>query len=279
MLPALARICLSVLLAFPIAAAAVEAIPAPGSKLPPATTNCVITAADVTVDRVGTNIPVSAIGEPVGGVTLSPPRWVEATANSVAYATVDGSIAPKDPKGKPINFRVLLPASWSRRAIQMGGGGMNGMVPMLRSDRPGSMTVDFARYGSDSGHQMGGFGGFGGPGFGRGGGGGGDDWALNEEAIRNLGYMQMKKTHDAAMVIMERVYGERPRFNYYIGASQGGREALTVAQRYPADYDGIIADVPICEFFHLDAGAGVDSHPGKAAVQLGHARQGECHPR
>ena len=48
----------------------------------------------------------------------------------------------------------------------MGGGGMNGMVPMLRSDRPGSMTVDFARYGSDSGHQMGGFGGFGGPGFG-----------------------------------------------------------------------------------------------------------------
>ena len=42
----------------------------------------------------------------------------------------------------------------------------------------------------------------------------------------------MKKTHDAAMVIIERAYGERPRFNYYIGTSQGGREALTVAQRY-----------------------------------------------
>ncbi|MGA2853521.1 MAG: tannase/feruloyl esterase family alpha/beta hydrolase [Verrucomicrobiota bacterium] len=247
-LPSLAQTCLAALFAFPIAAAAVEAIPAPGSKLP-TTTNCVITAADVTVDRVGTNIPVSAIGEPVGGVTLSPPRWVEATANSVAYATVDGSIAPKDPKGKPINFRVLFPASWSRRAIQMGGGGLNGVVPMMRGDRPGSLTADFARYGSDSGHQMGGFGGFGGPGFG--GGGGGDDWALNEEAIRNLGYMQMKKTHDAAMVIMERVYGERPRFNYYIGASQGGREALTVAQRYPADYDGIVADVPILNFSTL----------------------------
>jgi feruloyl esterase len=182
-------------------------------------------------------------------VTLSPPRWVEAAANSVAYATVDGSIAPKDPKGKPINFRVLLPASWSRRAIQMGGGGMNGMVPMLRGERLGSATAGFARYGSDSGHQMSGFGG---PGFGRGGGGGGgDDWALNEEAIRNLGYMQMKKTHDAAIVIMERVYGERPRFNYYIGASQGGREALTVAQRYPADYDGIVADVPIVNFSTL----------------------------
>lgn len=63
--------------------------------------------------------------------------------------------------------------------------------------------------------------------------------------------MQMKKTHDAAMVIMERVYGERPRFNYYIGGSQGGREALTVAQRYPADYDGILADVPIVNFSSL----------------------------
>jgi feruloyl esterase len=206
----------------------------------------VITVADVTVERVGTNILASAIGEPVGGVTLSPPRWVEATENSVAYALVEGAIAPKDPNGKPINFRVLLPASWSRRAIQVGGGGMNGTVPMLRGERPGSVTASFARYGSDSGHQMGVFGPRGG-----GGGGSGNDWALNEEAIRNLGYMQMKKTHDAAMVITERIYGERPRFNYYIGSSQGGREALTVAQRYPADYDGIVADVPIVNFSSL----------------------------
>jgi feruloyl esterase len=234
------------LLALPIALAAADAIPAPGTKLPAAASDRVITAADVTVEKVGTSIPADAIGEPVGGVTLSPPRWVEATGNSVAYATVDGSIAPKNPKGKPINFRVLLPANWSRQAIQMGGSGINGVVPMMRGDRPGSLTAGFARYGSDSGHQMGGFGG---PGAGRG--GGGDNWALNEEAMRNLGYLQMKKTHDAAMVIMERVYGERPRFNYYIGASQGGREALTVAQRYPADYDGVVADVPIVNFSTL----------------------------
>ena len=63
--------------------------------------------------------------------------------------------------------------------------------------------------------------------------------------------MQMKKTHDAAMVLVERLYGARPRFNYYIGTSQGGREALTVAQRYPADYDGIAANVPIVGFSTL----------------------------
>jgi feruloyl esterase len=106
-----------------------------------------------------------------------------------------------------------------------------------------------ATYGSDSGHQLA---------FGprRGGGPpaatpGSDDWTLNAEAIANLGYMQMKKTHDAAMVIIQRMYGERPQFNYYIGSSQGGREALTVAQRYPADYDGISATVPIVGFSTL----------------------------
>jgi feruloyl esterase len=113
-----------------------------------------------------------------------------------------------------------------------------------------------ARYGSDSGHQaaggMGRQGGFGRPGGQQAGSDhSGDAWALNDEAIKNFGYMQMKKTHDAAMVIMERVYGERPRFNYYIGTSQGGREALTVAQRYPQDYDGVLADVPVVNFSSL----------------------------
>jgi len=91
----------------------------------------------------------------------------------------------------------------------------------------------------------------GGPRLGGGGPSPADEWALNDEAMANLGYMQMKKTHDAAMVIVERLYGSRPRYNYYIGSSQGGREALTVAQRYPADYDGVSATVPIVGFSSL----------------------------
>ena len=63
--------------------------------------------------------------------------------------------------------------------------------------------------------------------------------------------MQLKKTHDAAMVLIERIYGEKPQFNYFFGSSQGGREAITVAQRYPADYDGIAANVPIVNFSSL----------------------------
>jgi feruloyl esterase len=115
-------------------------------------------------------------------------------------------------------------------------------------------------YGSDSGHQssFGRRGGRGEPSTGATASPGGransataEDWALNDEAIRNLGYLQLKKTHDAAMVLIERAYGVRPRFNYFTGTSQGGREALTVAQRYPADYDGIIANVPIVSFSSL----------------------------
>src|SRR5262245_62991706 len=63
--------------------------------------------------------------------------------------------------------------------------------------------------------------------------------------------MHLKKTHEAAMVLIERMYGERPRYNYFVGTSQGGREALTAAQRYPTDYDGIAANVPIVGFSSL----------------------------
>ena len=93
-----------------------DAVPAPGSKLAQ-TDNIVITEANVTVERVGTSIPVSAIGEPVSAVNLSPPRWVAGADAASSYAVVEGAIMPVDPCGFPINFRVVLPASWSRRAI------------------------------------------------------------------------------------------------------------------------------------------------------------------
>jgi feruloyl esterase len=194
-----------------------------------------ISAADCTAERLGT----------------SAAAWVEAVNGVPAHCRVDGAIAPvsTDPTARPINFRVILPAAWNRRAVQLGGG-MNGIIPNLTgaapvAPSPSLLERGLVTYGSDSWHQMA---------FGRGRGAAppgvnyGDDWALNDEAVANLGHAQMKKTHDAAMVLIERMYGERPRFNYYIGTSQGGREALTVSQRYPADYDGVAANVPILGF-------------------------------
>jgi len=197
-----------------------------------------IGVSECTASRLGTSIPAKSIGEPVRAVALSEPRWIEASGSTPGYCSIDGAMAPVDqsPNAPPITFRVVLPASWTGRTVQLGGGGMNGVIPNLTAGRGGPGPAQgVATYGSDSGHRA----------------DGAADWTLNDEAIRNLGYMQMKKTHDAAMVIIERAYALRPRFNYYIGTSQGGREALTVAQRYPADYNGVVANVPIVSFSTL----------------------------
>ncbi len=235
-----------------------------------------ITESDCSVAQLGSGIPVSAIGLPVSAVTLEAPHWVAATDALPARCEVDGTMAPVDRSAaaRPIDFRVWLPAVWNGRAVQQGGGGMNGSIPDLTGGRyaiggRSLAQLGFATYGSDSGHQAGrgsgrrgvapaagGARGRGGAARGAGGRGGApapgsQDWALNDEAMTNLGYAQLKKTHDAAMALVERMYGTRPRYTYFTGTSQGGREALTVAQRFPADYDGVVANVPIVNFSSL----------------------------
>src|SRR5215510_3914014 len=167
-------------------------------QAPASSADKTIAEADCTAAKLGPTIPVNAIAEPVTGVTLSPPRWSGAGA-APAYCAVDGVIAPLDTSayGRPINFRVVLPAAWSRRAVQIGGGGLNGTIPNLTGGEAAALLRDgFASYGSDSGHQQG-------PGV-------SPEWTLSDEAIKNLGYMQLKKTHDAALVLMQRIYGELP---------------------------------------------------------------------
>jgi feruloyl esterase len=247
------------LLVFCAAAAAfrITAALAVGQSALAGEANRIVTAADCTATSFVAPVAPSKIGEPVRSVTLQA-AWVEATDAAPAHCRVDGVFAPVGTvsTARPINFRVILPASWNRRAAQIGGAGINGIIPNLTGVEfgaagPSLLQRGLATYGSDSGHQL--------PAFGPRRGGApavpaaapDQDWALNEESIRNFGYAQMKKTHDAAMVLIERMYGERPRFNYYIGSSQGGREGLTVAQRYPADYDGVAANVPIVNFSSL----------------------------
>ena len=184
----------------------------PGTVAPEIMIGKTISEIDCAAAVVGTSIPASVIKEPVAGVTLNPPRWNASTDTAPAHCVIDGAIAPVDQSGgaKAINFRVMLPASWMARAVQLGGGGMNGTIPNLAGGPDGQLLRrGFATYGSDSGHQNG-------PGFSP----GPTDWATNDEAIKNLGYMQLKKTHDAAMAVIERVYRQRPRFSYFVGTSQ-----------------------------------------------------------
>jgi hypothetical protein len=162
-----------------------------------------------------------------------------------AFCEVLGRIESIDPKTPPIRFELNLPIEWNGRALQYGGGGFNGVVitglglpPAMPFDAPSPLARGFATYGADSGHESE-------PGEPP------QAFALNDEAFRNFAYAAYKKVHDAAATLIERAYGRAPEKTYFMGSSEGGREALTMAQRYPEDFDGIFARVPVINWTGL----------------------------
>jgi feruloyl esterase len=162
-----------------------------------------------------------------------------------AFCKVLGHIEPTDPKAPPIKFQVNLPADWNGRSLQYGGGGFNGTLitalglpPAYPYDKPSPLARGFVTYGTDSGHQM----------------KTGEPpqlFALNDEAFENFAYKSYKKVRDAARALMVRAYGKPPEKMYFMGSSEGGREGLTMAQRYPDDFDGIFARVPVINWVGL----------------------------
>src|SRR5262245_41189895 len=98
----------------------------------------------------------------------------------------------------------------------------------------------FVTYGTDSGHQNA-------PGVPL------QAFALNDEALENFAYASYKKVRDVAVELMKRRYGAGPKKLYFVGSSEGGREGLTMAQRFPADYDGVFSRVPVINWVGLQA--------------------------
>lgn len=166
------------------------------------------------------------------------------------FCRVLGHIDPADPQAPPIRFQLNLPLQWNGRTVQYGGGGFNGVLitgvglpPAAPFDGPSPLAQGFATYGTDSGHEAK-------PGEPP------QAFAANEEAFVNFAYAAYKKVRDAAVTLIERGYGVKPEKMYFFGSSEGGREALTMAQRYPRDFDGIFARVPVINWTGLQhAGA------------------------
>lgn len=192
----------------------------------------------------GAEIPAAAIGLPTGGGVVTAAQVVPAAGAIGEYCRVDAAIRPLDPAAPEIRLRVALPAQWNRKAMMFGGGGYNGTVPNVAGDVPfgragqaSPLARGYATFASDSGHQAT-------PGFlptpsldG--------SFAVNDEALRNFAGDALKKTRDAAMFVIGAHYaGAAPERSYFAGGSTGGREALAVAQRWPADFDGVISVFP-----------------------------------
>jgi feruloyl esterase len=187
-------------------------------------------------------VPASEIALPTNGATVRSARL--ARSGGAAFCKVLGTLQSIDPSAQPIRFEVNLPESWNHKALQYGGASFDGYLaysgglrPTVVADRrqPTPLARGYATFGSDSGHHhrylllpdalnvL------------------NSRFALNDEQRRNFASEQLKKTHDAAIAIMKLRYGQAPRRTYFIGGSTGGREAMMVVDRWPADYDGVLA--------------------------------------
>ncbi|MEA3102546.1 tannase/feruloyl esterase family alpha/beta hydrolase, partial [Caballeronia mineralivorans] len=192
----------------------------------------------------GTKIAATSIGAPSNGATVASATLVAASSTAGEYCQVNGTIAPVDATAPNINFEVNLPTVWNKKALQYGGGGFDGTLitglAALDMAPAGSSTPlarGYVTFGDDSGHQSksitdGSF-------------------AANDEALANYGGLTLKKTHDVAMLLLKARYGTAPAKTYFFGSSTGGRDGLTVIQRWPADYDGMVVNRPALNYTGL----------------------------
>jgi hypothetical protein len=162
-----------------------------------------------------------------------------------SFCRVLGHIDPADPKAPPIRFELNLPLQWNGRSVQYGGGGFNGVLitgvglpAAAPFDSASPLARGFATYGTDSGHQNK-------PGEPP------QAFAANDEAFVNFAHASYKKVRDTAVLLIERAYGAKPEKMYFLGSSEGGREGLTMAQRYPGDFDGIFSRAPVINWVGL----------------------------
>jgi hypothetical protein len=156
-----------------------------------------------------------------------------------AYCLIEGSFERRTGDGrKPyaLDFALALPDDWNGRFLFQGGGGLNGTVNppfgyQAAGDTP-ALARGFAVVSTDSGHKGAGF-----------------DSAFMQDQLAALNFAHGsvgKVTHIAKQIIAV-YYGRPPGYSYFDGCSTGGREAMLGAERYPDDFDGIIAGAPAME--------------------------------
>ena len=153
------------------------------------------------------------------------------------HCVVEGEIgARKGADGKPYGtrFQLRLPEAWNKHFLFQGGGGLNGFVapavgniPVNTSTAAPALMRGYAVVSMDGGHPT--------P---------TPDFGADQQARLDFAYQSTGKVTQVAKQLIERMYQTAPEHSYFMGCSNGGREAMMAMQRYPLEFDGIIAANP-----------------------------------
>lgn len=154
--------------------------------------------------------------------------------NCKVTGTIDGSI----------KFELLLPDAWNGKFMMGGGGGFVGSLQNQAQEglSAGATPLErgYATAGTDTGHT-------------------GEaidaSWALgNPEAKENFAHRAVHRTAEVSKKVIDEYYNDKPERSYFLGCSRGGGQAMISAQRYPDDFDGIIAGAPVYDWPGTTAG-------------------------
>ena len=197
---------------------------------------------------------LSATGRKVSitSATLSTTTATDASGNPQSYCAVVGTInggrAGFKAAGQTdaqttyaIGFQINLPSTWNSRLFFSGGGGTDGSIPdttgvITDGEAVNPLLSGYATVSDDSGHSdsvnsdpnNAGSSAFG----------------LDPQARLDFGYNAIGQTKQLANQLIARYYGKKQDYAYFMGCSEGGREAMMVSQRFGDEFDGVVAGDP-----------------------------------
>ena len=147
----------------------------------------------------------------------------EASPTTPSYCAVEGYVTPT------VGFVVWLPTDWNGKLLARGCGGFCGIVAGEFACRA-PVQIHYACVQTDMGHKSGLTDGV---------------WAAhNLQGRYDFGVRSTHVSTLAAKALLTAYYGRPSELNYFLGCSTGGRQGLMEAQRFPADYQGIVAIAP-----------------------------------
>jgi feruloyl esterase len=166
-------------------------------------------------------------------ITITAAEPVKAAPAVPAHCRIAAVLTPSS--DSHIEIEVWLPIDgWNGKLQVVGNGGWAGIISTPAMSQ--ALREGYATASTDTGHK----------------GGSGAFAVGHPEKLVDFGYRSMHETTVTAKALVAKFYQRPPRLSYYNGCSTGGRQGMMEAQRYPDDFDAIVAGAPVYNQIHLN---------------------------